>query len=370
MLGRLKFDLTELANEMLDNIPEEYFSSSTTTFFDPAMAGGQFVKAVVDRLRKYGHTDENITNRVHGYESNLMRLNIAKAKTGDVGQFVKNNFVEDDIMFDFNNATVVGNPPYNDGTSGRAPIYQKFLEKLVKGNPNNVVFIIPTNWFSQPHTKLGKDVREYLKALGVYKIQMNPVDLFDGVTVSTCTVFCKKGYNSDVYLFNEDNSKSILIDDLNDQILIEFNPISLELLNKLKPKTAYKTYAGNKHDTDKWRITTSYRKERFDLEPLNPLKVMEPDYKSQGGYRVFASFSSKDEADKSLEKYQSFWHSKLVKFIMRRTRTSTTLDNPQLLWVPKLDLFDRVYTDEELFDFFDLTSEEIKVVENDHETHN
>jgi len=371
MLGRLKFDLTELANEMLDNIPEESFSSSTTTFLDPAMAGGQFVKAVVDRLRKYGHTDENITSRVYGYESNKMRLNIAKAKTGNVGQFEKNNFAEDDIMFDFNNAEVVGNPPYNDGSSGRAPIYQKFLEKLVKGNPNSVVFIIPTNWFSQPHTKLGKDVREYLTALGVYKIQMNPVNLFEGVTVSTCTVFCKKGYNKSVKLFNINNSSSFDLDNLHDQIVPEFDDVSRALIKNLKPANPYTTHSGSKGDTSKYRIATSYMCYNILSErPLNELKVLEPNFEKQSGYRVFAEFNTKEEADRALVYYNSFWHSNIVQFILRRTRTSTTLDNPQLIFVPEVSSFDKIFTDAELYNMFSLTAEEIKKVEDDASKYN
>jgi hypothetical protein len=259
---------------------------------------------------------------------------------------------------------VVGNPPYNDGSAGRAPIYDKFLEKLVQLDPEKVCFIIPTNWFSQNHNKLGKSVRSSLKTLGVYKIVLNPVTLFSGVTVGTCTAFCVKDYVGKVELENGETGEIIEINNFDEQILTEFNPISFGLLNRLKPSSPPVTYGGT-DKADKWRIMTSYRKERFDLEPLNVLKVIEPNYKSQGGYRMFTYFDTEDQALEHVEYYRSFWHSKLIKFIMRRTRTSTTLDNPQLRWVPVPKKIDHVFTDEELYLTFSLTQDEIKVIEDE-----
>lgn len=348
---RLKeVELAEYVESLLSEIDFNKLS-----IFDPDIGGGQFV-SVAEKL--IGHA------RVSGLSENEMDINYAMSKLGLKGKYSVGNFLKTGTV-NMKNKIVVGNPPYNDGSKGRNPIYDKFLEKLANNLPNKVVFIIPTNWFSQNQTKLGKDVRKYLKALGVYKIVLNPVDLFKGVTVGTCTVFCEKGYTGDVVLFNDTQTSSVTIDNFNDQILTEFDPVSLGLLKRLKPVIPYSTHSGNKNDTDKWRIITSYRKERFDLEPLNPLKVMEPEYKSQGGYRVFTSFDTKEEAKTYLEYYKSFWHSKLVKFIMRRTRTSTTLDNPQLRWVPTIDAFDKVYTDQDLYKMFNLSKEEIKVVEND-----
>lgn len=266
---------------------------------------------------------------------------------------------------------VVGNPPYNDGSKGRAPIYDKFLNKLVDGDPEKVTFIIPTNWFSQPHTKLGKDVRNSLKKLGLYKIEMNPVDLFETATVSTCTVFCEKNYTGSVKLYDTDNKKNYQIDDFYDQILPVFDNASRSLIEKLKPIVPYTTYSGAKGDTSKYRIVTSYMCYNIISEhPLNELKVIEPNYEKQSGYRVFAEFDTKDEADTALEYYNSFWHSNLVQFILRRTRTSTTLDNPQIKFVPKLDSFDQSFADEDLYKIFSLTDEEINIVEDDAKKYN
>jgi len=365
MLSRMKFDIDRWVNLSLDQFPNSVWTSDSTVFFDPAMGGGQFVKEIERRLKAAGHEDANIRKRVFGFENNLLKVKSTVNKHKLVGQYAVKPY---DKFFEMgqimSGMIVVGNPPYNDGTASRTPIYDLFLEKLNKNSPRNLTYIIPSNWFSQSHTKLGKDVRNYLRSLGVYKIQVNPVDLFEGVTVGTCTVFCEKGRNGKVQLVSADGKNQFEIDNFEEQIIAEFDPVSRNLLTRLRPKKPFVTYAGGKFDTDRWRIMTSYRKERFDLEPLNPLKVFEPDYESQSGYRAFASFASKKEAEDNLVRYKSFWHSKLIKFIMRKTRTSTTLDNPQLFWVPVIDI-DREFTDEYLYEIFDLTDEEIKRVEDD-----
>ena len=270
-------------------------------------------------------------------------------------------------MFDFSKAIIKGNPPYNDGSAGRSPIYQNFLGVLARHKPEGLVFIIPTNWFSQDNSKLGKDVRRYLKDLGLNKIEINPIDMFEGALVATCTVFCTKGYVGDIDLVEKVTGKSRVIEDFSKPIVREFDDTVIGMLKRLKPETPFTTHQGTKGNTDKYRIATSYQKIRFDLEPLSPLKIIEPNYKSQGGYRVFAECDSLEDAEKALVCLSSFWHSKLVKTIMRKTRTSTTLDNPQLRWVPTLSNLNKVYTDKEIYKLLNCNKEEIKVIEDDNQ---
>ena len=77
---RLKFKIRPLVDEMLDQIPEEIWASSTTTFLDPAMGGGQFIIPIIERLRKHGHSEENIKGRVYGYESNILFVQYVSTK--------------------------------------------------------------------------------------------------------------------------------------------------------------------------------------------------------------------------------------------------------------------------------------------------
>jgi hypothetical protein len=125
MLQRLKFDLVDLSNEMLDQLPEHIFKSKTTTFYDPSIGGGQFVVEVENRLRQYGHSDENISKRVFGYVGNRIRLNYIMNTHKLVGTY-KTTPIEN---MEFN--VVLGNPPYQEtlGASRGKSIWDKFVLK-------------------------------------------------------------------------------------------------------------------------------------------------------------------------------------------------------------------------------------------------
>jgi hypothetical protein len=218
---------------------------------------------------------------------------------------------------------------------------------------------IQANWFNQPQLKLGKQVRQHLLDLGVYKIIINPYESFSSAKVRTCSVFCKRGYRGTIELTDLTHSRTI--EDFSDTILYSTNPQTLTILNKLKPADPWTTCSGKYH-ADQWRIVTSYRKENFDIQPLNPLKIIPPNYKSQSGYRIFACFTTEQEAQQQLSWYQSFWQSELISWILIKTRTSTTLDNPQILWVPRITI-DQEFNN--LFSTFNLGETEV-----DHIRHN
>ena len=153
MLGRLKFDLDKLANELLDNMPEDVFTSNTSTFIDPAMGGGQFIKAVITRLRKYGHSDKNITSRVFGYETNKMRVNFAKKQCQGVGTFTAVNFLDLKLEIDMKFDVVIGNPPYQDGDNPSAKLWNRFVEKSTDLTKDDGILsmIHPLVWMKRPN---------------------------------------------------------------------------------------------------------------------------------------------------------------------------------------------------------------------------
>ena len=146
MLGRLKFNVDELAEVVLDSMPQDLFQSPDTTFLDPAMAGGQFLKAVIARLRKYNHTDENIASRITGYETNKMRINFAAKQCSYIGNFVAKDFMEDDMSVKFD--VVIGNPPYQDPDNDKKMLWNAFLDKSqeVCKPDGYIAMVTPATW--------------------------------------------------------------------------------------------------------------------------------------------------------------------------------------------------------------------------------
>lgn len=360
MRDRLKFSMHFITELITNEIPVNMLTNPTVTILDPAIAGGQIVSAIEQRMSSLGVKDKDIANRVQGYEEDSIAVDYAINKRKLKGKYKVLALADQPTM---NVNIAVGNPPYNDGSAGRNPIYQLFLEQFALNPPEFTFLVIQANWFTQPDYKLGKSVRASLKKLGVYKIVINPYDTFETAKVKTCTVFCRKGHTGKIELIDSDTGHRTDIINFDQTILYTVNPDELSILHMLKPTTPWTTHGGGKGNTNTWRIMTSYRKENFEIIPLNQLKVMEPNYKSQTGYRVFAEFATQAEADQALVWYKSFWHSKLVTWILQRTRTSTTLDNPQVTWVPKITI-DKAFTDQDLYKIFNLNKKQIKVIED------
>lgn len=155
MLSRLKFPITPLVNEMLDQLPAEVWTSSTTTFLDPAMAGGQFLVEIQRRLRETGHSDTNIASRMYGCETGQMRVNYAKNNK----KLVTDNLYKMDFLThdwgDMKFDVIVGNPPYQSettasrlGSRGESAVWPSFVKtslSLLKGE-GWMCMVHPTSW--------------------------------------------------------------------------------------------------------------------------------------------------------------------------------------------------------------------------------
>lgn len=148
MLSRMKFEIEPLVAEMFDQLPDSVWSSKTSTFFDPAIGGGQFVRAIEQRLRSCGHSDANIRSRVFGFENNLLKVQSTVNKYSLVGQYAVKpyeKFFELDNTMKFD--VVVGNPPFKNGneTGGKSSLWRKVVAKawtIVKDN-GTLIMVAP-----------------------------------------------------------------------------------------------------------------------------------------------------------------------------------------------------------------------------------
>jgi hypothetical protein len=155
MLSRIKFPIESLVNEILDNLPADVWTSKTSTFLDPAMAGGQFAKEIERRLLANGHDRKNISKRVIGCDEYQHQVKYAVNKHKLVGQYRATKFHEQDfkgMVFD----TIVGNPPYNreikiaNTPLNAGYIYiQIIIDSMTKlKDGGQLKFVLPTNWLT------------------------------------------------------------------------------------------------------------------------------------------------------------------------------------------------------------------------------
>lgn len=263
-----------------------------------------------------------------------------------------------------NNAVWLLNPPYNDGSKGNAPIYQHFVEKVKQQKPKAAVIIVQANWMMQSG-KLGKQMRKDLLSIGIKRITINAVDAFPKASVRTVSMLCETGYTGDITLVDSATKEQRIIKDFNELIPFLGHSEKFDIINRLKGHGGtWKAHSGNEGNTDKWRVVVSYKNFEIKKNPLGYMKLIEPNFAKQSGYRVFAEYDTEVDAIAGLEVYKSFWKSKLVTFILKYTRVSNTLDNPQIAWVPKIALT-KEYTDEDLYTMFSLTDQEKMLVENE-----
>lgn len=170
MLSRLKFDLSEIINEKLNYIPNYIWESKTTTFCDLQMAGGQYIKEIVNKLREFGHSDENIKSRIFGFSENEFYLAVIQGDSSLIGVFkVYNENI--DMKFD----VIVGNPPYQDdnGASTSKAIWPQFVKKSMSllNNDGYLCYIHPSSW-RQLYGSV-KDIQNLLLSKQILYLNLN-----------------------------------------------------------------------------------------------------------------------------------------------------------------------------------------------------
>ena len=143
----------EIVVEMLEQIPEHILKSSTTTFLDPCFGNGTFIIELIKKLRKYGHSMENIQGRIYGVEIsnrlvNKVRRKLVKYNFDNIiqGDSLKKVFMNEKFDVQF------FNPPFNlssksedtvAGTSGNTTYYRKFIDRAVElKSENGIVGVI------------------------------------------------------------------------------------------------------------------------------------------------------------------------------------------------------------------------------------
>ena len=406
MLGRMKFEIEGLVAKMLDQLPASVWTSNTTTFFDPAIGGGQFVKEIERRLKAAGHTESNIHKRVFGFEESDLHIRFAVNKHNLIGQYVKkpyDKFLKMDNSMKFD--VIVGNPPFQSADSS-LNLWPLFVEKgidLLK-DKGHLGFITPTTWM-RPSTDIKRQKSEggskyiFKDFMKVYNTK-----IIDTVTASS---YFNVGSTFSYYIISKEPSTGntqvkckdgIVNLDLSKFILFpqDANKITLSIFEKLQSQPQKFEFKGIRNDSrDSLEYTLSptsknqfmyvggqYNKKNYNAgydAMIYYTSEKHPDHDKPkivvnyiGDIRPYVDdgncgmqycqvhfLTSASEVDPA----KSIVKSKLFKFAYKFVRFGMHNEAGVLNALSRPPLT-KVWSDKDLYKFFNLTKEEIEYVES------
>lgn len=371
MLSRIKFDVDILVKDILNQLPEEVWISNSTRFFDPAIGGGQFVRAIEKRLRSYGHSDDNIRDRVYGFEESSLHIKFAINKYKLVGQYVCLSYEK---FFDLDNSmkfdVIVGNPPYQ----GKAALHQQFFNKSYSLLNDNgyLAFIQPATTYFNKKEKQKAPVDTMMATVKSNKCNITIVgpEVFENAIIRN---------DLSITVLNKCPSGNSLIEEIKYKNGTKFNNVALEdiTMTQLDPviyrsiRIKYENFIStfgcleDKVSKDVTKLKAPLAKIRgnapsdCDFYTFIPKREAMASTKVAGNY--YNDFGILAKSKTEVENIYDYLTSYVARFGLAILKFSQNTLNKEFNSVPLVP-FNKTYTDDELYKMLDLTDDEINAI--------
>lgn len=311
---------------------------------------------------------------------------------------------------------IIGNPPYALDTAGAGrqatPLYNVFVEQAKKLNPKYLTMIIPSRWFSGgmelDKFRINMQNDTHISKLVDYT---NSKDCFPGISVSggVCFFLWERDYSGECEFTNITNGKKITAKrPLNEfETLVRYNEAvsiihKITLLKEQKLQTIISplmpfglstSYRGKANQDelvlyasdgtsfikrseiksghnliDKYKVLISKtgaehagepgKDGKFRIIPTS-MKVLKPNEVCTHSYFLVGAFENEFEANNCY----SYLATKFTRFLLLMCLTGYALSKNTFVFVPIQD-FSKPWTDEELYQKYNLTQEEIDFIES------
>ncbi len=312
---------------------------------------------------------------------------------------------------------VVGNPPYQLGSDGGTrdiPIYNKFVDQAKKLNPRFLTMIIPSRWMTSG-LGLSEFRRTMLEDRRIQTLVDYPVasEIFPGVEVKggvcyflwerdtegDCAVTTVRGYeivgpvNRNLGEFDVFVRDSRAVDILH-KVLSKKEPSIIEILSVDKEFGWTSNFDGfhekqKKIDVPIYYIRKTKRSigwiERSSVEKspelIDTWKVLVPKAGSDGGQKIPDSVLGKSLIAQSpsvctqsylffyvgkksaAQSVESYLRTRFFRFLVSLRKLTQDATRSTYTWVPQ-QIWDRTWTDNELYKKYNLTKDDIAFIES------
>lgn len=274
-----------------------------------------------------------------------------------------------DKEFQINN--IIMNPPYNND------MYIDFVELAHKIASENVVAITPAKWQAkggQKNEDFRKNIVPYMSRIVYYPDSCDIFDIAEHGGISyyliANSIHNIKFIKNEMVIYTNDEVRKLNNNlwNIGDNIVTKINiSKQLDIFNIQEEKNCYKCTIGKKiirsgsgHKDTKGKFTCDYST-LHNCIVLSDVGIEDSNYENRLGDSVAIYYGSKEQCSY----FRSYINSKFVRFLVLMSIHGVGIyDRETWRFVPAPKAFDHIFTDQELYEEYNLTSEEINIIES------
>lgn len=414
-----------LVEEMLDLLPKHIWSNPNLKWLDPCNGVGTFPSVIVERLmigledviideeKRYSHIMEKMIYVCEIQEKNTIKFIELFNSNNDncincfMGDFLSDEF--DDFMktqwgiskFD----VLIMNSPYQTASAGKhhrsRPLYNLFIEKAIRIS-EKILSVHPSRWmaksmgleefrnmmfnrvdikfirtfnFKNKHNLFGEivELRGGFQYILIDKEYSGLVD-YDGAmcVLNDFDIFVDSKFHSIVKKYSLNNpglssiceSNSVFMNFHNDQLSEEpqdgYIPCYVaHRKGNIKYIEEFKIMKKGKKLIDSWKVFTPFASGYGVKFNYFGSKIIGRPGEVCSNTFLTLKVNSEDECQSLI----SYMNTKFCCFFLSLRKKTQNMNKKTLQWIPLIP-FDRVWSDEMLFEYFDLDKEDIEIIMN------